>query len=308
VKALALLCLCSLLAGCANFITTTDDEMVVKVAPPPVDGMPIPKKKILALRFVSKSRTGGDDLKFYATDKVTAAFQDQTDLVIVPQTEVEGNENFINEVGEYDLPFILEKARDRNIAGVLLGTIESVKVRQTGDESGLFRMREFTVEATARVQIIDAATGREIFSKLATAEVTEEHTDFLNDRTLSSYDAEHGRGALGRAIDKINPELPIFAHKLAWSGRIAKVDLRRYYINAGEQTGLTRGQILKVFEDSQAIYDPETHALLGMAPGRCKGLLKVVDYFGADGAVAIVYSGGGFKERDRVEYTYSAQD
>jgi hypothetical protein len=38
-----------------------------------------------------------------------------------------------------------------------------------------------------------------------------------------------------------------------------------------------------------------------MAPGRFKGFLKVVDFFGEDGAIAIVHSGAGFQEKDRVE-------
>jgi hypothetical protein len=38
-----------------------------------------------------------------------------------------------------------------------------------------------------------------------------------------------------------------------------------------------------------------------VAPGPFKGILKVVDYFGGDGAVAVIHSGAGFRERDRVE-------
>ncbi len=304
----ALFCTVLFLSSCSNLITPVDDEAISKVATAPSDAIPVPKKKLLVLRFINKSHTGGDALAYYATDKISSAFHDDDGLVLVPSKDVEGNETFLNEVGDYDLAQILSSARSHNISGILLGTIQNVAVRQAGEEAGLFRMREYTVDATVHVQLIDAATGREIFSKLGTAQVSEEHTEFLNDRSLSSFDSEHGQSAVSRAIDKVTPDLPLFAHKLSWSGRIAKVDLRRYYINAGEQTGLTRGQILKVFDDSQPVYDPDSHALLGLAPGRFKGLLKVVDYFGSDGAVAILYSGGGFKERDRVEYFSSTQD
>ncbi len=303
-----LVCGSCLFVACANLITPTDDEDIKKVAATPFDGIPIPKKRILALRFVNKTRTGNDDLPTFALSRAVLSLQDQSDIVVIPQTEVEGNENFINEVGEYNLPLILDKARSHNISGILMGTIQSVNARQTGEEAGIFRMREFTVDATVQIQLIDARTGREIYSKLASAEITEEHTEFLNERTPTSFDVEHGRGAISRAIDKINPELPEFARKLEWSGRIARVDLHRFYLNAGEQTGLERGQILKVFEDSKPILDPDSHTLLGMAPGRFKGLLKVVDYFGSDGSVAIIYTGGGFKERDRVEYYSAVQD
>ena len=70
---------------------------------------------------------------------------------------------------------------------------------------------------------------------------------------------------------------------------------------AGEMSGISRGQLLKVFGDGEPVTDLASQQFLGMAPGRFKGILKVVDYFGMDGAIAVIHSGAGFKEKDRVE-------
>lgn len=89
--------------------------------------------------------------------------------------------------------------------------------------------------------------------------------------------------------------------KIAWEGSIALVNGEKIYINAGRLSGLQIGDILKVTEKGPEVYDPDTGRYIGNAPGRMKGRLEVVSYFGKDGAITIVYSGSGFTENDRVE-------
>lgn len=66
-------------------------------------------------------------------------------------------------------------------------------------------------------------------------------------------------------------------------------------------SGLQVGDILKVTEEGHEVYDPETGAYIGNAPGRMKGTLEVISYFGKDGAISILHSGSGIKENDKVE-------
>ena len=190
----------------------------------------------------------------------------------------------------------------------LIRIIKELSVRETGDETGIFRNRQFAVTATLHLSVLDTNTEREVFSKLTSADVTEEHMDIFNNREIAGYDPDRGKVAVSKAIDKVAESLPKYARKIAWTGRIAKADLHRFYINAGETSGIIRGQLLKVYDEGQPIFDPETKTLLGIAPGQFKGLLKVVDHFGQDGSVAVIHSGGGFRERDRVELFTSLQN
>ena len=52
--------------------------------------------------------------------------------------------------------------------------------------------------------------------------------------------------------------------------------------------------------EGQEVYDPETGALIGVSKGELKGTLEVIDYFGPDGAIAILHSGGSVLEGDYV--------
>jgi hypothetical protein len=311
VKIFATLCVVALLSGCTTInelAAPTDTQAALAVPKEDPNSLAVVKKRLLIANFLNRSRNGGPELAKLATERVKNSLTAVKDLTVIKQDELDLDDTFVNEVGEYDLKTIFQAAREHNMSGVLLGTIKDVSANQQADDVGLFRMRELKVVATVKLELYDTTTERQVFTKTDSADVTEEHTDYFNERNLASYDTERGKLAVAKAVDKSGADLYLYAGKLGWTGRIAKVDLRRFYINAGEMTGLSRGQLLKVYDEGQPVYDPESNNLLGTAPGRFKGLLKVVDYFGQDGAVAILYSGGGFKEKDRVEIFNNSQN
>ncbi len=260
------------------------------------------KKRLLILTFSNKAMHGGKELSEFAAQEVKSEVSKNAEYVIVPEEEIDGYEGFLTETGNYNYQFIFEKARAHGISAIVTGTIEDLRIQEKGDEVGLFQTRYHTVDAVVRLNLYDAGTEHNLMSKSATAQVTEEHTRFFSsNRSPDSYDSNRGRGAVTKALDKLYSSFMNQAKRIAWVGRIAKIDLHRYYINAGEMSGITRGQLLKVFGDGYPIKDYQTGSMLGMAPGRFKGILKVVDYFGQDGAIAIIHSGASFKEKDRVE-------
>jgi hypothetical protein len=94
------------------------------------------------------------------------------------------------------------------------------------------------------------------------------------------------------AVRRFIPKLVKLGEKLDWTGRVARIIGSKVYVNAGRKSGLNVGDILKVMTEGQEIYDPESGALLGVSKGEVKGTLEVIDYFGPDGAVTILHSGG----------------
>ncbi|MDZ4084592.1 MAG: hypothetical protein U1E10_16745, partial [Bdellovibrionales bacterium] len=89
--------------------------------------------------------------------------------------------------------------------------------------------------------------------------------------------------------------------KLSWEGRVALVKGERVYLNAGRLSGLQVGDILRISEEGEDVHDPETGNYIGRVPGRLKGTVEIVSYFGRDGAIAVLHSGSGFRENDLVE-------
>ncbi len=97
------------------------------------------------------------------------------------------------------------------------------------------------------------------------------------------------------------PQVLASLDKVSWEGRIAAINGDRIYLNVGRVSGLQVGDLLKVTEDGDDVYDPESGSHIGRVPGRLKGTLEVISYFGNDGAIAVIHSGSGFKENDKVE-------
>ena len=56
-----------------------------------------------------------------------------------------------------------------------------------------------------------------------------------------------------------------------------------------------------VQELGEDIIDPQTGVSLGKAPGNIKGELIITNFFGEDGSVATIRSGGGFQSNDLVK-------
>ncbi len=100
---------------------------------------------------------------------------------------------------------------------------------------------------------------------------------------------------------KAIPRIAEVSSKLDWVGRVAKIIGTKIYVNAGRQSGIQIGDVLKVVTEGQEIYDPETGALIGISKGEIKGTVEIIDYYAADGAIAILHSGGSVVEGDFVQ-------
>jgi hypothetical protein len=96
-------------------------------------------------------------------------------------------------------------------------------------------------------------------------------------------------------------EMSQVAGRLGWEGRVALIQGNKVYLNVGEKSGLRVGDLLRVSQLGDEVYDPQSGKWIGRTPGRMKGTVEVVGFFGEDGAIAVIHSGGGFQVNDRVQ-------
>ncbi len=267
-----------------------------------------PKRRILVLGFLNRTAFQGEALEPVVWDVLKRAIAQNPQIVLVPESEFGQSLPHNPESSEYDLAKVFRVARNHGIAGVLGGVVEDIAVGEGGDDVGLFRSRQYNVRATMRMQLFDTRSELEIFNRTDSADVTEELTTIFGSRSPTASDPDRVKGAVQKASEKLAAELPPYLKRVEWIGRVAKIDLHRYYINAGELSGIRVGQLLKVYGEGTPVKDEISNTFLGIAPGPFKGILKIVDYFGNDGAVAVVHSGAGFRERDRVEIISSSKN
>ncbi len=264
-----------------------------------------PRHRILVLPFLDerfdKSKTVAD----VARSTVVRELVKTQQFVIVSLDDFpQDPKKFLTEENDYDMPQISKIASGMGVAAVLEGKVISIKAKRIGDSVGLIRQLKAQISTQVRVRIYAGKNGKEILNEIRSAD-TEATTTRMGDKSdltaTLGEDPELVKTAIRKAFLSAVPNILRSVEKLAWEGRVAMVSGERVYVNAGRLSGLQVGDILKVTEEGEDVYDPDTGRFIGAAPGRLKGTVEVVTYFGKDGAIAVIHSGSGFQENDRVE-------
>ena len=295
-----------LLAGCTTFNdrrppVRTEVRDVPVVARGENDA---PRTRALILPFLEDRPNG--PLGEVARPAVTRELVRSGQVLIATVDEIPSELRRPGPGGEYDLPLIAGKVAPLGIGAVIEGKVLEVTVRKLGDTLGLIREAKARVTARVRVRINGGKNGKEIYRGERTVEVESTATFVAEVGGTGGSgalrdDPDLTRGAVIKAFASAVPDAVHALEKLGWEGRVASIAGERVFINAGRLTGLQVGDILKVTEDGDDIYDPDTGRFIGTAPGRLKGTVEVLSYFGRDGAIAVIHSGSGFRENDHVE-------
>lgn len=264
----------------------------------------IPKHRLMILPFLDNNEARPQEVRDQARDEMITELNRTGDVIALDSNELGLEIGALVRNGEYDFAAISKKASSLGISAVMEGKILDLKVKRETDEVGVFRQMKSTFECKVRVRIASARSGKELFNTIKTVTVQEGNTRvgesveadkfFLNNPEILST-------LVKESFLDFNPQIMETLGKLNWEGRIALINGDRVFLNVGKISGLNLGDILKVSEDGQDIYDPQTGNFIGRSPGRLKGTLEVISFFGQDGAIAVIHSGAGFRENDKVE-------
>jgi hypothetical protein len=263
-----------------------------------------PRKRMIILPFLDSSENRPDSLR----EKARAAFIKELnrsgEVIAVDSRDLKNETLKPAEKGEYDLKEISKQAQPLGANAVLEGKILDIHVSRKADNVGVIRQVKSEFEAVVRVRVVQTRGGQEVFNTVKTVKLDEPTVRVAerveNDKTLTN-NPELVEAIVRDAFLDFVPQVIASIGKVSWEGRIAGLSGDRLFLNVGRVSGIQVGDILKVLEEGDDVYDPESGGHIGKVPGRLKGTLEVVSYFGNDGAVAVIHSGSGFKENDRVE-------
>lgn len=262
------------------------------------------KKKVALLSFFNESNIGGDDLAYLATDEFRRELIKSREFILDPEGEaIFGTSKEIYAGGGIKLAQLSRKAKMSGVNIVIFGRIKEARVRQKNDEVGFVRKVKSMAETFLEVKVFDVLNNKELYSETLDGNISDDNMRFYQEASEENlaYRQELLRYSVKSAARKFVPSVIRVGSKLDWLGRVAKIIGTRMYINAGRESGINLGDILKVITEGQEVYDPESGAMIGMSPGEVKGTLEVVDFFGVDGAVCILHSGGSVTEGDFVQ-------
>lgn len=262
-----------------------------------------PRKRVLVLNFWNDTPVTQTDFGMMAADVLRKSLATGQKVVLPTDVKSEFNtEDFVQ--GQHvRVAQLVREGRKLGIAVLVIGRVVKITFRQRGDDVGLFRQKQSLASVEVEVKVFDVQGGRELIATSQSGEASANALAVIDGSDLESitYRTDLTKVALHEAMAKVAPEVLKSVEKLAWQGRIAKLIGPKIYINAGRMSGLLSGDILRVLNPGEEIYDPITGALLGKSSGTLKGTLEVVDFIGTDAAVAETHTGGNFREGDLVQ-------
>jgi hypothetical protein len=262
------------------------------------------KKKVALLPFFNESPFESEDLEVNATEELRHELSRTGEFIIDPTSyKLFGTSKEIYVGGGMKLVQLTRQAKIAGINFVIFGRVVDARVREKTDEIGIVRQTKSYTESKVEVRVFDVNAGKEIYTENLQGYADDSTFRFFaSDREdYLSYRRDLLRYAVRVGVRKSIPKIAELASKLDWVGRVAKIIGNKVYLNAGRDSGINIGDILKIITEGQEIFDPETGALIGMSKGDMKGTIEVIDYFGTDGAIAILHSGGQVLEGDFVQ-------
>lgn len=263
-----------------------------------------PRKRLMILPFLDSSDKRSPALRDRARSAFITDLNRSGEVIALDSKDLNLDLSKMMEGGQYKLPEVAKAAQALGVNAVLEGKIIDIRIKRKADNVGVVRHLTTAFEVVAQVRVVQGRAGRELFNTVKTVNVEEQGV-----RVAERVETDKFLANNPELIDVIvkdafldfTPQVLAALDKVTWEGRIAAINGDRLYLNVGRISGLQVGDLLKVTEDGDDVYDPESGSHIGRVPGRLKGTLEVISYFGNDGAIAIIHSGSGFRENDRVE-------
>ncbi len=262
------------------------------------------KKKVALLPFFNESPFGKEDLAVTASEEFRKELSRARDYIFDDEgASIFGESRDIYAGGGMKLATLARKAKISGINLVIYGRIVDAKVTQKADEIGLVRKTRSYAESILEVKVFDVQANKEVYSNKKDGNVNDSSYRLFNAEREQAIEYQRGllRYSIKVAARRFVPDVAKLGAKLDWTGRVAKIIGSKIYINAGRISGINKGDILRVLTEGSDVFDPETGAMLGVSKGQVKGTLEVIDYFGEDGSVAVLHSGGSVTEGDFVQ-------
>ena len=262
------------------------------------------RRRVMVLPFVDQTAARSEKASAAAREALVRALRRTDDYVVIANSDFPKDLKQYLKNGEYDLEGLARIGGGMGLVAIVEGRIMEIKARRMGDEVGLVRQSRAKVDGAVQLRVVSTKNGHIILNEMNSATV-EDSTTRVAERSFSDStlqdDPRLVESVVRKAFESLVPRIAQALDKLGWEGRIALVKGERIFLNAGRLSGLQVGDILKVTDDAEDVYDPETGSLIGKVPGRLKGTIEVISYFGRDGSICVVHSGSGFHENDIVE-------
>ncbi|MDY6822635.1 MAG: CsgG/HfaB family protein [Thermodesulfobacteriota bacterium] len=267
------------------------------------EGYTGPKLRVGVVNFQNKTPSRVLGIGESAADILGTILQKTGRFIVIPQQDMESilEQQSMGASGTIDPSTAAKMGKVLGLNAIVTGAITAYSEAEEGQDYLVYKKKKQIARVTVDYRVVDTTTGVQIMADSGQGEYAKSTGGALGLGSKSSYDTDLRDGALRDALTKAMVNMLDQLEETEWRGRIAQVKGQRVYINAGKEVGLKVGDVLVVQELGEKIVDPQTRVVIGRAPGNIKGELMITGFFGKNGSVATVRSGGGFQTNDLVK-------
>lgn len=263
-----------------------------------------PRKRVALLPFLDANSSRPSEFMTLSRQSLIDDLNRGGELMALPSEEFKLDLSQKTKDGHYDMQALARQARNQGLSALLEGKLIQIRVDTESPTIGIIRRMKTGIEVDIQVRVASLRGGKEVFNTIKTVRLEDETVRFAEKVDTDKFveaNPDLVKIMIKDAFLEFKNQIIGSLGRLDWEGRVAAVQGERIYLNVGKISGLQVGDLLKVSEDGDDIYDPDSGQFIGRGPGRMKGTLEVVSFFGNDGSIAVIHSGAGFKENDKVE-------
>lgn len=251
-----------------------------------------PRRRIGVVAFENKAPYAQARIGETATDILITELVKSNKFIVVERDKMNKllDEQKLGQSGAIDPNTAARVGKILGLNAIVTGSISQFGLKKEGKDFIISQSKQQKVECTVDIRVVDVETGQVLMADSGKGVAEKRSGKFLGMGNQSKYDETLEGEALRAAIVKFVDNIISQVNKKPWSCRVAAAKDGSIYLNAGQESGLEIGQKLKVFYQGANIVDPTTGLVIGQEE-REIGTLKIVSFFGDNGAIATVING-----------------
>ncbi len=264
-----------------------------------------PKLRVGVVNFQNKTPSKVLGIGEAAADILGTVLQKTNRFIVVPQQDTESimQQQRMGATGAVNPDTAAKMGEILGLNAIVTGAVTAYSETEEGKDFIIGKSKKQIARVTVDYRIVDTTTGVQLMADSGAGIYEKSVTTVLGAGGKAGYDPDLRDGALRDALTKAMVNMMKGLGKRKWSGRVAQVEGRDLYINAGEKSGLQVGTKLDVFRAGKAIIDPVTRVKLGQTESKIGQALVTKNDLGdqADLSIAAPASGTGFQIGDIVK-------
>ncbi len=271
-----------ILAGCAG-APKRPDILAEKIAGP--------RRRVAVVDFENKTAYG-QRLGTAAADILVTELARTDRFTLIERAKLDKlmAEQKLGLTGIVDPATAAQMGKVLGAAAIVTGAVSQFGVKAEGSDYLVTESKRQIATAAVDVRIVDVETAQILYAETGKGEARTSSRTVFGMGSSKGYDESLEGDALRAAIQSLSGNLVGRLQTLVWSCRVAQVDGRTLYLDAGQRTGLELGTVLRVIRLGEEIKSPATGVVIGRKETEV-GRAKVTEYFSDDGAKAEVVDG-----------------